>query len=244
MNSVLSALLLIFILHFPAPFSCPCSERLVLAVTDWPAPLSLPWLPVSGPLVSVWVSSCRLFVDCTGRRRGGGVGVGVRRTADSCYGLGLTKLFTALHFSTGFWRPPLPVEILLDDNSHTLLSVLLFPFVLCPHSNHSLSLPSALFISSSFYFSTAALHCFPFLRCFCCGFFSLFVSLIPISPIPHFFSSDLTPSAVIQCHRQSILRSVVQKVSQSDSCPCGQLFRQTSVSLSPWLRHRMATGHW
>lgn len=43
-----------------------CSERLVLAVTDWPGPLSLPWLPVSGLLVSVWVSSCRLFVDREG----------------------------------------------------------------------------------------------------------------------------------------------------------------------------------
>ena len=146
-----------------------------MAAADWPGPLSLPWLPVSGLLVSVWVSSCRLFVDCAGRRRGGGVGVGVRRTADSCYGLGLSSLSSSLLFTSPPALDALPSRSKspLHDNTHTLLSVLLFPFVLCPHSNRSLSLPLALFILS-FYFSTAALHCFPFLVCFCCQLYSLF----------------------------------------------------------------------
>lgn len=78
---------------FQSLSSSPLSEMLVLAVTDWPAPSAVPWLPVSGLLVLVWVSSCRLFVDCTGRRRG--VGVDVRRTADSCSRPGFSLLLSS-----------------------------------------------------------------------------------------------------------------------------------------------------
>lgn len=104
--------------------ACYGSDRLV----------SPPWLPVSGLPVSVWVSSCRLFVDCAGRLRGGGVGVGVKRTADSCYGLRLSFLISSvrLHllaasaFSTCTWCPPLAVKIPPQWwRPHTLLSVLL-----------------------------------------------------------------------------------------------------------------------
>lgn len=92
------ALLPLFLI---SPFtSSPCPERIVLAVTDWPGPLSLPWLPASGQLVSVWVSSYRPFVECTGRWRGGSVGVGVKRTADSCYGLGRSSLSSLLLFTS------------------------------------------------------------------------------------------------------------------------------------------------
>lgn len=64
------------------------------------------------------------------------MGVGVRRTADSCYGLGRSSLSPSLLFTSppAFGTPS--VEIPLSANSHTFLSVLILPFVLCPHPNH------------------------------------------------------------------------------------------------------------
>lgn len=135
-----------------------------------PPPSAFPGWRVSMLFVSVWVRSCRLFVDCAGRQRGGGVGGGCQEdsrqllTARALF----SKLFTvtvslnrsSVHFTIGSWCLPLPVKIPLDFNSHTLFFVLLFPFVLRAHASHSLSLPLALFISLSFYFSAAAIHCF------------------------------------------------------------------------------------
>lgn len=149
---------------FQSLSSSPLSEMLVLAVTDWPAPSAFPWLPVSGLLVLVWVSSCRLFVDCAGRRRGGGVGVDVRRTADSCSKPGLSLLLSSslrcyCSSSALFTSPPalnaLPSwsKSALDDNAHTLLlrpGLLFLFFVLTPIAPlHclQLSLPPRLFIS-------------------------------------------------------------------------------------------------
>lgn len=127
-------------------------------------------------------------------------------------------------------------------------SVLFFPFVLCPHSNHSCTVPLAVFISLSFNFCTAALHCFPF-------FWLLLLQFLLPSGLSHQYFSNPSHLPVqsdpFNSHSvsqtQSILQSVVgsirptagavlQNVSQSESCPCGQ----TSVSPSPWLRHRMA----
>lgn len=146
---------------FQSLSSSPLSEMLVLAVTDWPAPSAVPWLPVSGLLVLVWVSSCRLFVDCTGRRRG--VGVDVRSTADSCSRPGFSLLLSSslrcyCSSSSLFTSPPalnaLPSwsKSALDDNAHTLLLRPALLFFVRPHSNrapHCLqhSLPPRLFIS-------------------------------------------------------------------------------------------------
>lgn len=105
-------------------------------------PLSLPWLPVSGLLVSVWVSSCRLFVDCAGRRRGGGVGVGVRRTADSCSGHELSSPLESRHcyssssqlFAELLHRPPPQSKSpsIITPTLSSLSSFSLLFFVLTP----------------------------------------------------------------------------------------------------------------
>lgn len=119
--AVLALILLLFTSVFTLDFifSSACGARLVMVLTDCPPPPSPPWLPASGLLVSVWVSSCRLFVDSAGRLRGGGVGVGVKRTADSCYGLRLSflisslllRLLAASPFFTCSWCRPLAVKI-------------------------------------------------------------------------------------------------------------------------------------
>lgn len=117
---------------------------LFLAGTDWPAPSAFTGWQVSGLFVSVWVSSCRLFVDCAGRQRGGGVRVGVRRTADSCYRLGLSSLssslllylFTALHFTSPSALDALPSRskspLILTPTHSSLSSFCHLFFVLTP----------------------------------------------------------------------------------------------------------------
>lgn len=172
--------------------------------------------------------------------------MGVRRTADSCYGLRLSSLSSSLLFTSLLHRL---FTVPLNDNSHTPLSVLLFPFVLCPPSNRSFIAFSSLHLP--FYFFALL----SFFGHFSCSFYSFFfVFLLNISPIPRFFlifSSALTPSTVIQCRRQS---SHFSSVNQTNSqlrptkCLCRTVVpvdsypdRLQSVSL---FRHCMATGHW
>lgn len=159
---------------FQSLSSSPLSEMLVLAVTDWPAPSAVPWLPVSGLLVLVWVSSCRLFVDCTGRRRG--VGVDVRRTADSCSRPGFSLLLSSslrcyCSSSSLFTSPPalnaLPLwsKSALGDNTHTLLlrPALLFLFVLTPIVP-LIAFSILYLLAFLFLYSSYCIHCF------CCCF--------------------------------------------------------------------------
>lgn len=67
---------------------------------------------------------------------GEGVGVGVRRAADSCHGLRHSPVISPLLFTSLLPFDTLPVEIPLKAASHTLF----FPhFPFCPHSHHSLT---------------------------------------------------------------------------------------------------------
>ena len=60
-------------LTFLDPFLLSSHGEACFGCNRLASPLSLPRLPVSGLLVSVWVSSCRLFVDSAGKRREGEV---------------------------------------------------------------------------------------------------------------------------------------------------------------------------
>ena len=176
-----------------------------MAVADWPGPPSPPWLCLGcWCLCGSVASGCLWTTMGDGEREVWGWESGAAES-----GLGLSSLSSSLHFST--------VQIPLDYNSHTLLSVLRFPFVLCPHSNHSLSLPLAPFISLSFYFSTAALHCFLLQFLQCIPHPSFFPSILDLFP------SDLTSpsSGSVSQKAHPAFCSVPQNVSRSDSCPCG-----------------------
>lgn len=110
-------------------------------------------------------------------------------------------------------------------------SVLLFPFVLCPHTTHSLSLPLALFISLSFYFFPFYFLLLQFLLSFC---------------LSHPCFSCLSLLLVIQCQRESILQSIVQSVRPTVSAVLQNVTQSGSCqSVSPFgsdITWQQATG--
>lgn len=111
-----------------AAFSSSCSEDVL-------KPPTRPRPPASGPLVSAAAVCLRL--------RGGGVGV--RRTADSCYGLGESSLSSSPLFTALLRTPPRAQKPPQRRLPHTPLRP---PFPFC--SELILTLPSARFISLRF----------------------------------------------------------------------------------------------
>lgn len=169
------------------------------------------------------------------------MGVGVKRTADSCYELGSSSPSSLLFTSPPAFDTPL-VQIPLNANTHTFHPVLIFPFVRRPHPNLSVVALSWLYLLV-FYFSRAASHFFPSVICF--SFTPPFLSAL------HCFSrltSLLILRSLSELLRPQSVRPAVSSVLQNDfepkCCPCGHLFKETLVFLSPWLRCSMATSHW
>lgn len=204
-----------------------------MAVTDLPGPLSLPWLPVSGQLVSVWVSSCRPFVECTGRWRGGSVGVGVEDSRQSLWARALfSKLFTALHFTFPLAFDTLPVKIPLTVNSHSSLSSFHPMFFVLTPITHLLLL--ARFISLSFYFSPAALRFLSFFSCSCCSFHSLclshqcFSSFSFLNISPSNLTSHSLSQMVLPAERCSVSQTSSQ-VRPTECLPVRQLSMWTII---------------
>lgn len=129
--------------------------------------------------------------------------MGVRRTADSCYGLGHSSLSPSLLFTSppaAFAPPQLKSLSVLTPTHSSLSSFCLLFFVLTPNT---CSLPFALYISSlSFSFATAAFHC-------CLTLFSYFV----FHQYSASFSFLITP---IQC--DVLFRVRVSSVRQTHYC--------------------------
>lgn len=162
------------VLLFVVVLSSSVPERRVLAVTDWPPPLSLPRLRVSGPLVSVWVSSCRLFVDCaretTWGRRGGGCQKESRQLLWARALSLLLHLLTTLHLYQLLTSSPPGQSPSWWNLPHTPLhlSFPLCPVTLFPCLQLFLSLSSPVFLSLLLHF------CLPFcLACFTQSLFCL-----------------------------------------------------------------------
>lgn len=90
------------------------------------------------------------------------------------------NLFTALHSTSPQPFDTLPVEVPLKADSHILLCILIFPFVL---TAIACLLPLVHLNCLSFYYSTAALQSFSFAaRC------SPFIFIISVSPHYHFLA--------------------------------------------------------
>lgn len=171
------------------------------------------------------------------------MGVGVKRAAGSCYELGSSSPSSLLFTSPPAFDTPL-VQIPLNANTHTFHPVLIFPFVRHPHPNLicclKLALSPCLFISLE-QLRTSSLPLFVFVS----------PSRPPFLSALHRFSR-LTSLLILRSlsellHAQSVrpaVSSVLQNDFEPNSCPCGHLFKETLVFLSPWLRCSMATSHW
>lgn len=145
-------------------------------------------------------------MECVGRWRGEGVGVGVRRAADSCHGLRHSSVISPLLFTTLLPFDTLPVEIPLKAASYTLIS----SFSLLS------SLPSLThWLSFSLSFLFTSLHQFSFL--------SANFATLPLPffiPSPFSSSSGLTSLAAVP----STLRSVPPRSALSYKMSPSQTF--------------------